>query len=94
MSWRTHEHDAVAASTWRSDASPIGSLTSGTRPSSLHAASATGGQAIRREKLVASYGAGFPMPSLLSKLAKPGCVRLGNQWDACGVYYAQPIDAK
>ena len=41
-----------------------------------------------------SYGADFPMPSLLSKLAKPGCDRLGNQWDACGVYYAQPIDVK
>ena len=46
----------------------------------------------RREELVASYGEAFPMPSLLSNLAKPGCNRLGNQWDACGVYYAQPID--
>ena len=45
-----------------------------------------------REELVNAYGADFPMPSLLSQLAKPGCVRLGNQWDACGVYYAQPID--
>ena len=53
--------------------------------------------ALRRESYRLSderYGADFPMPSLLSKLAKPGCVRLGNQWDACGVYLPQPIDAK
>ena len=46
-----------------------------------------------REKLVSAYGADFPMPSLLSKLAKPGCVRLGNQWDACGVYL-RPADRR
>ena len=27
-----------------------------------------------------------------NKLAKPGCDRLGNEWDACGVYYTHPID--
>src|SRR5262245_40742071 len=28
------------------------------------------------------------MPSLLGRLAAPGCVRIGQQWDHCGVYYA------
>jgi hypothetical protein len=46
----------------------------------------------RREELIASHGVDYPMPSLLNKLAKPGCVRLANQWDACGVHYIQPID--
>ena len=32
----------------------------------------------RREELVVSYGEAFPMPTLLNKLAKPGCDRLGN----------------
>lgn len=45
-----------------------------------------------RVELVASYGEGCAMPSLLNKLAKPGCVRRGNQWDACGAYYVEPID--
>ena len=46
----------------------------------------------RREELVSSYGEAYPMPTLLNELAKPGCDRLGNEWDACGVHYAQPID--
>jgi hypothetical protein len=48
--------------------------------------------AYRREELIASYGVDYPMPSLLNKLAKPGCVRLVNQWDHCGVRYVEPID--
>jgi hypothetical protein len=48
----------------------------------------------RGEELVDSYGEAFPMPTLLNKLAKPGCDRLGDEWDACGVHYAQPIDVK
>jgi hypothetical protein len=48
--------------------------------------------AYRREELIASHGVEYPMPSLLNKLAKPGCVRLGNQWDHCGVPYVEPID--
>ena len=44
-----------------------------------------------RNDLIASHGAEYPMPSLLNELAKPGCARLGNQWDHCGVYYVEPI---
>ena len=25
-----------------------------------------------------------------NELTKPGCVRLGNQWGHCGVYYVEP----
>jgi hypothetical protein len=32
-----------------------------------------------------------PMPSLLDKLAAPGCARIGSSWDRCGVYYVEPI---
>ena len=45
-----------------------------------------------REELVSPYGEAYPMPTLLKELAKPGCERLGNEWDACGVHYAQQID--
>jgi hypothetical protein len=45
-----------------------------------------------RNELIASHGAGYPLPSLLNKLAKPGCTRLSNQWDHCGVHYVEPID--
>ena len=45
-----------------------------------------------RDELIASHGAEFPLPSLLNELAKPGCTRLGNQWDHCGVHYVEPID--
>jgi hypothetical protein len=48
--------------------------------------------ACRREELIASHGMDYPMPSLLNELAKPGCTRLGNQWDHCGVHYVEPID--
>ena len=44
-----------------------------------------------RSELIASHGAEYPLPSLLNELAKPGCTRLGNQWDHCGVYYVEPI---
>ncbi len=47
--------------------------------------------AYHRNELIASRGAAYPMPSLLNELAKPGCARLGNQWDHCGVYYVEPI---
>ena len=47
--------------------------------------------AYSRDELIASNGATCAMPSLLNKLAKPGCVRLGNKWDHCGVYYVEPI---
>ena len=45
-----------------------------------------------RDELAVSYGEACAMPSLLNKLAKPGCARLGNQWDHCGVHYVEPID--
>ena len=48
--------------------------------------------AYERMELMASYGADYPLPSLLNRLAKPGCVRLGNQWDHCGAHYVEPID--
>ena len=48
--------------------------------------------AYRRDELIASHGAEYPLPSLLSELAKPGCTRLSNQWDHCGVHYVVPID--
>jgi hypothetical protein len=33
------------------------------------------------------------MPSLLNELTKPGCIRPGNQWGHCGVYYVEPTGA-
>jgi hypothetical protein len=48
--------------------------------------------AFSRTELVATHGLACPMPSLLDHLAAPGCKRLGNQWDRCGVYYVNPID--
>jgi hypothetical protein len=45
-----------------------------------------------RDELIASHGAEYPLPSLLNELAKPGCTRLSNQWDHCGVHYVEPID--
>ena len=47
--------------------------------------------AFSRDELIASHGATCAMPSLLNELAKPGCTRIGNQWDHCGVYYVDPI---
>jgi hypothetical protein len=47
--------------------------------------------AFRRDELIAAHGAACPMPSLLERLAAPGCSRLGSQWDRCGVHYAEPI---
>jgi hypothetical protein len=48
--------------------------------------------AFSRADLVASHGADYPLPTLLDHLAAPGCQRVGNQWDRCGVYYLNPID--
>ena len=48
--------------------------------------------AFSRDDLIASYGAGCPMPNLLDRLAEPGCPRLGSNWDRCGVHYVEPID--
>jgi hypothetical protein len=35
---------------------------------------------LSRDELVVSYGETCAMPSLLNKLTKPGCARLGNHW--------------
>ena len=50
--------------------------------------------AFRRADLVASHGADRAMPTLLERLAAPGCPRLGSQWDRCGVYYINPIEGR
>ena len=36
--------------------------------------------AFERTELIATYGAAYPLPSLLDRLAKPRCARLGDQW--------------
>jgi hypothetical protein len=45
--------------------------------------------AFRRDELIAAHAC--PMPSLLERLAAPGCARVGSQWDRCGVHYVKPI---
>src|SRR5262245_24796408 len=47
--------------------------------------------AFRRDELIAAHGASCPMPSLLERLAAPGCPKIGSQWDRCGVHYVEPI---
>jgi hypothetical protein len=49
--------------------------------------------AFERAELIAAHGADCPMPSLLDKLAAPGCTRIGSSWGRCGVYYGEPIEA-
>jgi hypothetical protein len=49
--------------------------------------------AFERSELIAAYGADCPMPSLLDKLATPGCPKIGHEWDRCGVHYVEPIEA-
>ena len=46
--------------------------------------------AFGRDELIVFHGAMCAMPSQLNELAKPGCVRLGNQWGHCGVCYVEP----
>jgi hypothetical protein len=48
--------------------------------------------AFRRDELLAAHGAACPMPSLLVRLAAPGCPKIGSQWDCCGVHYVDPIE--
>src|SRR5262245_40060541 len=48
--------------------------------------------AFRRDELLATCGAACPMPSLLERLAAPGCPKIGSQWDRCGVHYVDPIE--
>jgi hypothetical protein len=48
--------------------------------------------AFRRDELLAAHGAACPMPSLLARLAAPGCPKIGSQWDHCGVHYVDPIE--
>ena len=39
-----------------------------------------------RDELLAAHGATCPMPSLLERLAALGCLKVGSQWDRCGVH--------
>jgi hypothetical protein len=48
--------------------------------------------AFRCDELITAHGAACPMPSLLEHLAAPGCARIGQQWDRCGVHYVEPVD--
>jgi hypothetical protein len=50
--------------------------------------------AFRRADLITNYGAQYPLPDLLDNLAKPGCSKIKNQWDRCGVYYVNPIEGR
>src|SRR5262245_36000111 len=50
--------------------------------------------AFRRDDLLATHGAACPMPSLLERLAAPGCLKVGSQWDRCGVHYVDPIEGQ
>jgi hypothetical protein len=47
--------------------------------------------AFARDELIAAHGADYAMPNLLDRLAAPSCVRLGSNWDRCGVHYVEPI---
>jgi hypothetical protein len=48
--------------------------------------------AFRRDEVLAAYGAACPMPSLLERVAAPGCPKVGSQWDRCGVHYVDPLE--
>jgi hypothetical protein len=48
--------------------------------------------AFRRDELMAEHGAAAPMPSPLGRLAAPGCAKIGQQWDRCGVHYVEPVE--
>jgi hypothetical protein len=48
--------------------------------------------AYERAELITSHGPACPMPSLLERLAVPGCPRLGSHWDRCGVHYVEPVE--
>ena len=48
--------------------------------------------AFPRDELIAEYGADYPLPSLLKHLAAPSCLKVGSQWDRCGVHYVEPVE--
>ena len=48
--------------------------------------------AFSRAELIAKHGPEYPLPNLLEFLATPGCRKIKNQWDRCGVYYVNPIE--
>ena len=50
--------------------------------------------AFSRSDLIANYGVEYPLPDLIDHLAKPGCSKIKNQWDRCGVYYVNPIEGR
>jgi hypothetical protein len=49
--------------------------------------------AFSRAELITKYGAKYPLPNLLDRLAMPGCSKIKSQWDRCGVYYVNPIES-
>jgi hypothetical protein len=50
--------------------------------------------AFSRADLIIKYGVEYPLPNLLDHLAMPGCSKIQNQWDRCGVYYVNPIGGR
>jgi hypothetical protein len=52
------------------------------------------GAIFSRAELLAMYGAECPLPTLLNRLAMPGCSKINTHWDRCGVYYVNPIDGR
>jgi len=50
--------------------------------------------AFSRADLIITYGAEYPRPDLLEHLAVPGCSKIRNQWNRCGVYYLNPIGVR
>ena len=50
--------------------------------------------AFSRAELIANYGAEYPLPNLLDHLAMPGCSKIKNHWDRCGVHYCNPIERR
>jgi hypothetical protein len=50
--------------------------------------------AFSRSDLIINYGVEYPLPNLLDHLAMPGCSKIKNQWDRCGIYYVNPIEGR
>jgi hypothetical protein len=90
--WLTREQkNEIGAPIMPSGRTPIDSPTSCAPVVLVTCSKCDWRAAFSRDELIASHGATCAMPSLLNELSKPGCVRLANQWDRCGVYYVEPI---
>ena len=66
--------------------------TSATPRSRWHAENAPGAPSSPAQTWLQFHGVDHPLPTLLDHLAAPGCQRVGNQGERCGVYYLNPID--